>query len=105
MTRFPHDQFAKDYLKELLTPLGEVQAPRSVAGEVREIDVWFAPIPQPTLEPQVLGLLGRFASSPSLLEPFRNAPTPSQIRSCISKLFDVHAEERTSGETEENERS
>jgi hypothetical protein len=26
------------------------------------------------------------------LEPFRNAPTPSQIRSCLSKLFDVHAE-------------
>ena len=92
MTRFPHDQFAKDYLEELLKPLGEVQAPRRVAGEVREIDVWFAPKPQPTLLPSVLGLLGRLASRPCLLEPFRNAPTPSQIRSCLSKLFDVHAE-------------
>lgn len=92
MTRFPHDQFAKDYLEELLKPLGEVQAPRRVAGEVREIDVFFAPKPQPMLEPSVLGLLGRLASRPCLLEPFRNAPTPSQIRSCLSKLFDVYAE-------------
>lgn len=92
MTRIPHDQFAKEYLKELLTPLGDPQAPRQLAGEVREIDVWFAPKPQPTLEPQVLGLLGRFVSISCLLEPFRNAPTPSQIRSCISKLFDVHAD-------------
>ncbi|NET55988.1 MAG: hypothetical protein F6K47_07400, partial [Symploca sp. SIO2E6] len=39
MTRFAHDQFAKEYLEELLAPLGEVKAPRRVAGEVREIDV------------------------------------------------------------------
>jgi len=92
MTRFPHDQFAKDYLKELLTPLGEVETSRDVAGEVREIDVWFTPAPQSPGDAQGLGLLGRFAASPSIFEPFRNAVTPSQIRSCMSKLFDVHAE-------------
>ncbi|MDJ0618274.1 MAG: hypothetical protein QNJ63_16260 [Calothrix sp. MO_192.B10] len=27
-----------------------------------------------------------------MFEPFRNAATPSQIRSCISKLFDTHAD-------------
>ncbi|WP_414514215.1 hypothetical protein [Nostoc sp. PCC 9305] len=37
MTRFIHDQFAKDYLEQLLTPYGEVQAARRVAGEVRQI--------------------------------------------------------------------
>jgi len=92
MTRFPHDQFAKDYLKELLAPLGEVQVPRSVAGEVREIDVWFAPLPRPTVEPSVLGLLGRMAASPCLLEPFHNAPTPTEIRNCLLKLFELHGE-------------
>ncbi len=92
MTRFPHDQFAKDYLKELLAPLGEVQAPRSVPGEIREIDVWFAPLPQPALDPQVLGILGRLAASPCLLEPFRNPPTPTEIRSCLLKLFELHGE-------------
>ena len=44
MTRFPHDQFAKDYLKELLSPLGEVETSRDVPGEVRELDVFFTPI-------------------------------------------------------------
>ncbi len=36
MTRFPHDQFAKQYLKELLSPLGEVETSRDIPGEVRE---------------------------------------------------------------------
>lgn len=50
MTKFPHDQFAKQYLEELLTPLGKVETSRDVPGEVRQIDdVWFAPTPQPAL--------------------------------------------------------
>jgi hypothetical protein len=92
MTRFPYDQFAKDYLKELLTPLGQVETSRDVAGEVREVDVWFTPSSTPTSAAQALGLLGRFATTPSIFEPFRNAVTSSQIRSCIGKLFDVHAD-------------
>ncbi|MEH1782756.1 MAG: hypothetical protein V7K67_11595 [Nostoc sp.] len=32
-----NDQFIKDYLEELLQPLGSVQVPRRVAGEVREM--------------------------------------------------------------------
>lgn len=92
MTRFPHDQFAKEYLKELLTPLGQVETNRNVAGEVREIDVWFTPSSTPSGEAQTLGLLGRFATTPAVFEPFRNAVNASEIRSCMSKLFDVHSE-------------
>ncbi len=92
MTIFPHDQFAKQYLKELLSPLGEVETSRKVSGEVREIDVWFVPAPHTEADTQLLGLLGRFAASPCLVEPFRNPATPMEIRSCLSKLFDVHAE-------------
>lgn len=69
MTRFPHDRFAKQYLKELLSPLGEVETSRKVSGEVREIDVWFVPTPHAQVNSQVLGLLGRFAASPCLIEP------------------------------------
>jgi len=92
MTRTVHDQFAKQYLTELLAPLGEVETSREVSGEVRQIDVWFVPKPQPTTNLQGLGLLGRFASSPCLLEPFRNAPTPTEIRNCLLKLFELHSE-------------
>ena len=92
MTRFPHDQFAKEYLKELLTPLGQVETSRKVAGEVREIDVWFTPSSTPSTETQTLGLLGKFATTPAIFEPFRNAVTSRQIRSCMGKLFAVEAE-------------
>lgn len=92
MTRFIHDQFAKDYLEELLSPYGEVQAPRRVAGEVRQIDVWFAPTLSPTSAPATLGLLGRFAASAALFEPFRNAATSSEICDCLLKLLEVRGE-------------
>jgi hypothetical protein len=88
MTRFIHDQFAKDYLEELLAPFGEVKAPRRVPGEVREIDVWFSP----TTYPEVLGLLGRLAANPTIFEPFRNPATPTDICNCLLKLLTLRGE-------------
>jgi hypothetical protein len=41
MTRTNHDQFAKQYLAELLTPLGDVEPGREVTGSVQQADVWF----------------------------------------------------------------
>jgi hypothetical protein len=41
MTRFIHDQFAKDYLEELLKPYGKVEAQKPVSAEVRYIDIFF----------------------------------------------------------------
>ncbi|WP_420839096.1 hypothetical protein [Argonema antarcticum] len=90
MTVFPYDQFAKDYLKELLSPLGEVETSRNIAGEVREIDVWFAPRAQ-VVNATELGLLGRLAATAAIFEPFRNAINLGDVRSCIGKLFDVFA--------------
>jgi hypothetical protein len=46
MTRFRFDQFSKQYLEELLTPLGEVTIGKELLGEARQIDVWFVPNPQ-----------------------------------------------------------
>ncbi len=90
MTRFIHDQFAKDYLEELLAPFGEVLAPRRVAGEVREIDVWFVPAPEASERASVnLGLLGRLMTSDAAFEPFRNPVTPDEICSCLSKVLQV----------------
>ena len=87
MTRFPYDQFAKDYLKELLQPLGEVETSRKVPAEIREIDVYFVPSSQPTIDKIELGLLGRFADKIALFEPYRNAVKISEIRSCMKKVF------------------
>jgi hypothetical protein len=91
MTRFIHDQFAKDYLEELLKPYGEVQAPSRVAGEVREIDVFFMPSGQ-TTNIETLGLLGKLAGIPAIFEPFRNAASIEEICDCLLKLLEVRGE-------------
>ncbi|WYL94644.1 MAG: DUF4351 domain-containing protein [Gloeotrichia echinulata IR180] len=89
MTRFIHDQFAKDYLQELLKAYGEVKASSKVAGEVREIDVIFTPSVQQTTSLQILGLLGIFAEYPAIFEPFRNAASTDEICDCLLKLLEV----------------
>lgn len=89
MTRFIHDQFAKDYLEELLKPYGEVKAASRVAGEVREIDVLFLPANERTTNLDILGLLGQIATYPAILEPFRNAASEEEICDCLLKLLEV----------------
>jgi hypothetical protein len=92
MTRFIHDQFAKQYLTELLTPYGQVETSKDITAEVRQIDVLFIPSPQPTQSLDILGILGRMVTNYAIFEPFRNAVTKSEIRSCMGKLFDIHAD-------------
>ncbi|MFH7030542.1 MAG: hypothetical protein ACHBN1_35590 [Heteroscytonema crispum UTEX LB 1556] len=92
MTRQPHDQFAKQYLEELLSPFGKVEVSREVTDEVRQIDILFSPAPSPNADLQSLGLLGRIATTASLLEPFRNQPSKTEVRNCLLKLFSVCGE-------------
>ncbi len=92
MTRFIHDRFAKEYLEEMLSPIGTVNVGRDVTSEVREIDVYFTPgtpIPEYT---ENLGLLGKMASTTAIFEPFRNPIAVSDVWNCASKLFDLRRE-------------
>ena len=91
MTRFIHDQFAKDYLEELLKPYGEVQAASQVAGEIREIDVLFTPFPTQTTNVELLGLLGKLATTPAIFEPFRNPASTEEICDCLLKSLEVRS--------------
>ena len=91
MTRQAHDQFAKEYLEELLTPLGTVETGKDVKSETREIDVWFVPNTS-TSEKSKLGLLAKMAVTSCLFEPFRNPPQEIEIRNCLLKLYSVHGE-------------
>jgi hypothetical protein len=92
MTRFVHDQFAKDYLEKLLQPYGKVDSSKRVSSERREIDLLFAPTSNAL--PETLGLLGRIAASPAILEPFRNAAPAEEICDCLLKLFQLRGELR-----------
>jgi hypothetical protein len=92
MTRFIHDRFAKEYLEEMLSPIGTVNIGRDVTSEVREIDVYFTPgtpIPEYT---ENLGLLGKMACTTAIFEPFRNPIAVSDVWNCTSKLFDLRRE-------------
>lgn len=92
MTRFIYDQFAKDYLSELLSPIGAVTPSRDVASEVREIDVYFTPSTAAQDYVEMLGILGKMANATALFEPFRNPVSVGEVCSCLSKLLDVRAE-------------
>jgi hypothetical protein len=91
MARFIHDKFAKDYLEELLKDYGEVKASEKVSGEIKEIDVLFTPAKQQTSKLQILGLLGRLAENPAIIEPYRNPASSDEICDCILKLLEVKA--------------
>ncbi len=84
----PHDQFAKNYLEELLSPLGRVE----ITDETRQIDLFFSPHPERQITVDNLGLLGQIALNSALLEPYRNSPTRADVRNCLSKLTAVLAE-------------
>jgi len=92
MTKFPHDQFAKEYLQELLSPLGEVETSKDVTAEVREIDIWFQPTSFEGEYIQSLGLLGKMAATVAIIEPFRNPVNAEGIFSCVVKLLNSRAE-------------
>jgi len=89
MTRFIHDQFAKQYLIELLVRFGQVEASKDISSEVRQIDIFFIPLPQATNNLDSLGLLGRIASTPVIIEPFRNPVTSTGILTCLGKLISI----------------
>src|SRR4028119_390555 len=92
MTRFIHDRFAKEYLEELLSPIGTVNVGRDVTSEVREIDVYFTPTNAILEYSETLGLLGKMANTTAIFEPFRNPANVSEICSCLGKLLDVRGE-------------
>ncbi|ARI83665.1 hypothetical protein C789_3256 [Microcystis aeruginosa FACHB-905 = DIANCHI905] len=66
MTRQPHDQFAKQYLEELLSPLGKVEVSKEVADETRQVDIFFSPHPNMRGNAQSLGLLGQMVTTSTL---------------------------------------
>jgi hypothetical protein len=91
MTRFIHDQFAKDYLEELLKNCGKVEAPMRVAGEVREIDVYFSPYPEANPNIQLLGLwirmLGRGNVQKQAIDELAQLPEDYPFRRITLELL------------------
>lgn len=94
------DQLAKQYLEEFLAPSGTLQRQYEIPGEAKFVDVWFVPNPAAFPAPD-LGLLGRMVQRPCLLEPYRNAPSRTELRVSVMKLLWIQEDERRKARKEE----
>jgi hypothetical protein len=92
MSEFPHDDFAKAYLTELLSLIGTATANHPLKSETLAADLWFElnPLSQPRRSQ--LGLLGELMTRDSLIEVFRNPATLVEIRACQSKLSNLEGQ-------------
>ena len=87
MSQFPHDDFAKSYLKEVLKGVGRAVPNYPLKAETRTADLWFRIKSKPSASARkALGLLGRIVTRDAFIEVFRNAAPPIEIRNCKSKL-------------------
>ena len=87
MTQFPHDNFVKDYIPELLGEYGVATSGVELSAETKEIDVLF--IPNQPVPIDILGLLAELVQKPCILEVYRNSVSIQQIRTCLIKVFEV----------------
>ncbi|WP_346341756.1 hypothetical protein [[Phormidium] sp. ETS-05] len=83
---------AKQYLQALLSQWGQLQTSHDIASEARQIDVWFVPTAAASTTGETLGLLGQMAATACVFEPFRNQPSPVEVRNCQLKLYALHGE-------------
>jgi hypothetical protein len=89
MSQFPHDEFVKEFIPELIKDCGKANSGENVQAQRREIDVFFEPTKPVPTTPDTLGLLGKLAQRTVLFEVFRNPVETYQITECLAKLFDV----------------
>ena len=89
MSQFPHDDFVKEYLPELIKDYGVVSAGKKVASQTKEIDVFFQPHNKINNDNHQLGLLRNLLHTTCLFEVYRNSVTANQIMECIGKLVDT----------------
>jgi len=91
MTREKYDQYSKQFVADLLEPKGDAQTQYEIPpGEAHQADVYFVPAPGADFQP--LGLLGRIAAKPCLIEPFRNPPSKIEFQTGVQKLFTLRSE-------------
>ena len=89
MSQFPHDDFVKEYLPELIKDYGIVESAKKIASQTKEIDVFFQPHNQRNSDYNQLGLLSKLLKKTCLFEVYRSSVKTHQIVECIGKLADV----------------
>ncbi len=90
MSQFPHDEFVKQYLPELISDYGIASSAENITSQRREIDVFFQPNKEIPNTSTSLGLLSKIIQNTCLFEVYRNPVKTHQVNDCLGKLFDVH---------------
>jgi hypothetical protein len=91
--RTRHDEWTKRALSLWLAELGEVTLDVRIAGQSRRGDVLYTERRDRPAHRRRLGLLGHLARGEVLFEPFRNPPTPLELKGCVLKAIDLEARE------------
>ena len=100
--RFLFDQLAKGICRVAFAKAGLVHTQREVTSDAQTADIWLLPDPACSAERERIGLLGRMAEGPTILEPFHNTPGIDELRDCVHKQLTMHrsrvAETRREGD-------
>jgi hypothetical protein len=83
--RNPFDKLAKQLGQEALGPCGLTVANAEISVETQYADLRHEPDPARTAERDRLGLLGRLAAEPCLIEVYSQAPSAEELRACLAK--------------------
>jgi hypothetical protein len=70
----------------------EVSRSKEIPGEPKFADLYFIPAEPRSAEMAQLGVFNQITAIACLLEPFRNAPSDTEVRDCILKLFWLHSD-------------
>jgi hypothetical protein len=79
------DYLAKQIGQEALRPSGTTVAHDEIHAETQYADLRHEPDPARRAERSRIGLLGRLATEPCLLEVYSQAPDAEQFRACLAK--------------------
>ena len=85
MGRNHFDRIAKDVGKEALRSSGTTLVNEEINSATQYADLSHAPDPARKAERDRLGLLGRLAAEPCLIEVYSEAPSPEDFRACLAK--------------------
>jgi hypothetical protein len=84
------DRAAKGIFAEALAPIAEVSTEVETSPDPQSIDVWV--VPRTGLAGLDLGLLGRIASGPCLIESYSGTVRLDEVRDCVRKQLGRHRE-------------
>jgi hypothetical protein len=85
LMRNRYDQVAKQIGKEALSPSGATVAQDEITAETMYADLRHEPDLARQTERDRLGLLGRLATGPCLIEVYSEAPDAEAFRACLAK--------------------